>query len=324
MGDGNRLNEAVAAMLAVLDDYLPPAAPPLPSPSVGLASLQERSAGLGGRRGAEFTGGLAVAELKAVRVDALVRYDLWGQDSEASEQLAADVNSRLLTDRDALRSKGLLRLDLESVSRADHLESSDAWRKGIEYRVLYEHDFVDSDGASSLISRIPIDSDVDERESGGHETSLVTDEMTRWAEDVPALVVRGRFTMTGLTVLVTDFGLAPAGAVTITRTHDGAAGPPAPFASPDAYFDMVAGEDPPQRHARLTFPQFSSFENALEPAGDDVRLGDLDGDGQPDVYRPRRLRIDPPIVLQSPRDRVEIAYENAVFGGVCYVRAEGA
>ncbi|MDQ3915635.1 MAG: hypothetical protein M3323_09960 [Actinomycetota bacterium] len=324
MGEGRRLDEAVTAMLAVLDDYLPAAAPPLPTPTVGIASLQERSAGLGGRRGSEFTGGLAVAELKAVRVDALVRYLLWAQDFDAAEQQASDVNARLLTDRDDLHAKGVLRLALESVSPADHLARARGWRKGVEYRVLYEHVFVDSDGASSLISRIPIDSDVDHRDSGGYELSLVTDELVRWAGDVPALVVRGRFTVTGLTVLVTDFAPGPAGAVTITRTHDGAAGPPAPFASPDAFFDMVAGDDPPQRHARLTFAQFSSFENALEPAGEDVTLGDLDGDAQPDLYRQRRLRIDPPIVLEGSRDRVEIAYGDPSFQGVCYVRAEGS
>ncbi|MDQ4025848.1 MAG: hypothetical protein M3217_10230, partial [Actinomycetota bacterium] len=227
-------------------------------------------------------------------------------------------------DREALQAKGVLRLALESVAPTDHLAPANGWRKGVEYRVLYEHLFVDSDGAASLISRIPVDSDVDERDSGGHERSLVTDEMARWAEEVPALVVRGRFTITGLSVLVTDFGPGPAGPVTITRTHDGAVGPPAPFASPDAFLDMVAGDDPPQRHAQLTFPQFSWFENELEVAGQDVTLGDLDGDGQPDLYRQRRLRIDPPIVLQSPRDRVVIAYGDPSFGGVCYVRVDGS
>ncbi|HEV2756792.1 MAG TPA: hypothetical protein VG318_13570 [Actinomycetota bacterium] len=324
MGEATRLDQAVTAMLGVMDDYLPAAAPPLPTPSVSVAGLQERSAGIGGRRGTDFLGGLGVAELKAVRVDALVRYLLWASDVDGAEQQTTDVTERLLTDREALHGKGVLRLTLESVSPADHLAPAQGWRKSVEYRVLYEHVFVDSDGAASLISRIPIDSDVDERDSAAHERSLVTDEMARWAEDVPALVARGRFTVTGLSVLVTDFGPGPAGAVSITRTHDGAAGPPAPYASVDAFLDAVAGDGSPQRHAQLTFPQFPSFEAALDSAGEDVTLGDLDGDGQPDLYRQRRLRIDPPIVLGHPSERLEIAYGDPAFAGVCYVRVEGA
>jgi hypothetical protein len=318
------LDQAVTAMLAVMDDYLPPAAPALPPPTVGIATLRERPVGLGGRRGTEFVGGLGVAELKAVRVDALVRYLLWSQDAERAEQQASEMTARLLSDKDALYAKGVLRLALESVSPADHLAPANGWRKGLDCRVLYEHVFVDDDGAAGLISRIPIDSDVDERDSAGHESSVVTDEMVRWDEDTPALVVRGRFTMTGLSALVTEFGPGPLGSVTITRTHDGAAGVPTGFASLDAFLDAVAGADPPERHARVTFPQFSDFEGELAPGGEDVTLGDLDGDGQPDPYRQLSLQVDPPITLQSPRDRVEISYGDASFGGICYVRVQGS
>jgi hypothetical protein len=323
VGDATRLDQAVTAMLAVLDDYLPAAAPPLPTPTVSLARLEERSAGLGGRRGTDFLGGLGVSELKAVRVDARVRYLLWAQDVDSSEQQAADVTERLLTDREALQGKGVLRLALESVSPADHLAQANGWRKDLEYRVLFEHTFVDSDGASSLISRIPIDGDVDHRDSGGHETTLVTDAMARWAANARPLVVRGRFTVTALSVLVTEFGAGATAPVTITRTHDGATGAPAPYASLDAFLDAIAGDGTPERHARLTFPQFSQFEAALTPAGDDVALGDLDGDGSADLYRQLALRIDPPIVLDHPRERLRIAYGDPAFGGVCYVRAEG-
>lgn len=307
-------------MLGRLDDYLPIASPPLPAPSVSVASVKERAVGLGNRRGTETRGSFAVVELKGIRLDALARFQLWASGPAEAETAMTSLNTNLMADRDELWTKGFLRLALEATPPADLVPAPiSAWRKHADYRVLYEYPYTDTDGAESLIARIPVGID-----SKFGESTTVTDEMVRWDnQDAPPLVVRGRFSVGGLSALVFIHGPGPSGTVTLMRTFDGATGAPATHAPLAAFLAAVAGSNAPERHAQVTFASLSDFLAAFSAAGDPVALGDWDADGVPDEYQPRTLALEPAIQLPGAADRLEIIYQSAAFDqvAVVYLRA---
>jgi hypothetical protein len=314
---------ALTEMLALLDDFVPAPAPPLPDAAISVAGVSERSVGLGGLRGLEFRDRFQVAELKAVRLDALVRYDLWGGSPLAATQAASTINAGLLGARDTLRGQGVLKLSLEGVEPPDFAAPLNAWRVAARYRVLYEFPYQDAGGAESLIATVPIDF---EPEAAGapHEETVVTDELARWDDDgAPPLVVRGRFGVGGLLVLSWFSAAAPTGAVSVTRTFEGAAGPPDAFASLDAFLDAVSGPDPASRHAMVNFATLVDFLAAVGGAGVPVALGDWDEDGVTDLYVPRSRAVLPPLRLATAAERLEIAYGDPALDqpGVVYLRA---
>src|SRR5256885_11432622 len=75
--------KVLAAMLDVLDNYLPPNPvinPPLPDPNLSLVSMTERSVGLGSRVGTDVRGPFAVSALKGTRIEAVIRYQIWSDN----------------------------------------------------------------------------------------------------------------------------------------------------------------------------------------------------------------------------------------------------
>lgn len=253
-------DKAIAAMLDSLDDYLPPPVAPLPEPSVSVVSLKERSAGLGDRRGTESRGGFPVVALLGIRLDGMVRFQLWAATPSAAETAVNDLAARLLTDRDSLWTNGFLRLLLKTTAAAEHVSVVNAWRKQADYQVLYEHRYQDNDGAESLIAQIPIHSDPEVRNSPERETTVVTDEMVRWDNEVALpLVIRGPFNVGSLSVLAFVPGTAPSGTMTVKRTFDGAAGPPASHPTWAAFLGAVAGPNAPERHAQTSFASLTDF-----------------------------------------------------------------
>lgn len=315
------LDQVITAMLGRLDDYLPPSALPLPEPSVSVVSMNERAVGLGNRMGSETRGSFAVVALKGIRLDSLVRFQLWAGGPAQAETAMTNLNSQLMADRDALWAAGFLRLMLEATPPADYVPAPvDAWRKQADYRILYEFHYQDTDGAESLIARIPIHSDSEVRNSLQRETTVVTDEMIRWDnEATPVLVVRGRFDVGGLSALAFVPGMAPSGAVTITRTFDGATGAPATHATLTDFLAAVAGPNPPDRHAQVTFASLGDFLAAFSVSGDPVTLGDWDADGVPDGYQARALTLEPAIQLPGVADRLEVTYQASAFDQVAVV-----
>lgn len=181
------LEQALADMLAVLEEYLQG----LPSPSVSVASVTERALAVGNRRGTERRGSFAVLALKGGRLEAVVRFQFLADESADVDAAVKTLQERLLAARDDLWAAGFLRIAAEETSLAEHVSGLDAWRKTADYRILYEFHYEDSEGAESLIARIPIDSDLEERDSPQRETTVVTDEMMRWDNQAaPALEVR--------------------------------------------------------------------------------------------------------------------------------------
>jgi hypothetical protein len=318
--DSPPLDQVVAAMRDILDDYLPPPAASLPAPGVFAVSITERSVGLGNWRGMETRGVFPLIALKGVRLDAVVRFQLWAANPNDAETAMTDLTARLMADRDALFTSGILKLALETSPPADLIDSLGAWRKTGEFRVLYEFHYEDTDGAESLISRIPIAGDLEVMDSPERETTVVTDEMVRWDnEAAPTLAVRGPIRAGGFSALSFVPGPMPSGTITLTRTFDGAAGTPAIHLTLADFLSAVTLPDTPGNHAQFTFASLTDFLAAFGSAGDPVTLGDWDLDGVADSYQAGVLDIVPAIRLPKVTDRLDIAYQNASFDQVAVV-----
>jgi hypothetical protein len=263
--DPSPISRTIDAMLKVLKGYLvppllqPPPPPPLPAPSVVLSSVVERSVGLGGRVGTDVRGPFSVAALKGLRVETVVRYELWAHTPAEIGQVVDDLIKEILADRDLLRTQGFLRVALQSTTPSENVFAEEAWRQSVAFDVLFEFPYVDSDGAESLIARIPIDF-----KGETNESTLVVDQMARWDnEDAPPLVVRGPITIGALSALAFIAGAEPTGAVSVTRTFDGASGPPASHPTLSSFVTAVGGTNPAERHAEATFVSLNEFLSAI-------------------------------------------------------------
>jgi hypothetical protein len=322
MANGSSIQtaNAIAALIAVLNDFLP-APPPgssLPPPTVSLSSVNEQGVGLGNRVGQDMRGSFGVATLKGVRLDTVARYQLWADTPGDVEAGSQTLISQLLGAFDDLRARGVLRLSLKNVSQSEDVAGA-GLRQIVEFSVLFEFPYSDAEGAESLIARIPIKID-----SVFGEQTVVTDEMARWDnEAAPALAIRGRTRIGRLSALAFIPGAAPGGTVTLTRAFDGATG--APIVHPDlpSFLAAVTQPNNPERHSQTTFASLSDFLNAFVAAGDDITLGDWNTDGTADIYQSKALAIEPAIELPSATDRFEIAFQNPSFNqvAVVYLRA---
>lgn len=269
-GDPTPLSNSLVAMLAVLKGYAPtfvepppppgpPPPPALPPAAVFLTSVVERTVGLGSRVGTDTRGPFSVAALRGLRVEAVVRYEIWRRTPAEVGQAVGDLITNLLGDRDALRVEGFLRVSLKNTGSSENVFSEEAWRQNVEFDVLFEFPYRDSDGAESLIARIPID-----MTGEFNETTTVVDEMTRWdQENAFPLALRGPLNIGALTALAFIAGLAPTGQVTITRTFDDAPGPPTNHPTLPSFLAAVTGDNPAQRHANVTFVSTVEFLKAV-------------------------------------------------------------
>src|SRR6266481_2625568 len=141
-----QLDQAVSALLGLMKTYLPGPGQNLPAPTIGLATARARPVGLGDSRGTDVVGTLGVSDLKGIRVDGLVRFELWSADPGQAALATSTLDAKLIADADAL-------------------PAANAWRQTSDYRVLYEFHYLDADDAESLIVQIPINVDPEEAES---------------------------------------------------------------------------------------------------------------------------------------------------------------
>lgn len=281
-GGPTPLSRALQAMLNILNDYTlppiiqPPPPPPLPPANVLLASVVERTVGLGSRVGLELRGPFSVAELKGLRVESVVRFELWGHTPGEVAQATEDLVARLLGDQETLRGRGFLRIALKGVNPSENIFSEDAWRQFVEFDMLFEFPYVDTSDAESLIAQIPIHIN-----SEHNEDTTVVDEMARWDnEAAPTLRVRGPLQVGALTALAFIPAAEPVGEVTITRTFDGATGLPASFPTLADFVTAVAGENPAERHAAVTFASLAEFLAAISTFKiTDASLAGMTADG---------------------------------------------
>jgi hypothetical protein len=315
--------KVLAAMLDVLDNYLPPNPvlnPPLPDPTLSLVSVTERSVGLGSRVGTDMRGPFTVAAVKGSRLEAVVRFQVWSDEPATIDSAVQDLVARLLADREVLRAAGFLRLALKSSGTSEIVPAvNNYWRESVDFELLYEFPYVDADDAQSLIARIPINID-----DNLAEAMTVSDEMARWDNlTAPPLSLRGPLTIGQLSAVAFIPGTTPTGKVTVTRTFDGATGPAPIHPDLTTFLAAIADPDHPAAEGQIIFASLGDFLGAFNPAGTPITLGDWDEDLVPDEYEPLALTIAPPIKLPRVTDRFEINYETSPFDqvAVVYLRA---
>jgi len=289
-----RLSEVVSEMLSHLKSRLPaPAVPPIPPPSVSLVRMTEQPVGLGQRRGNEARGPFPLVALKGGRLDAVVRFQLWADGPNAADAALLDLQQELLRDRDELVASGFLRLESAESPPAERVEDPSAWRRLADYRLLYEFHYAESEGADSLIARIPVAVD--------GETTVIDDRLVRWDEhEAPSLEVRcgGRR------------------ATAVDRLHIVAS-------LPDGWDGAGVTEESFSAgiHRSRSFDSVRELLEAIEPDGEPVELGGR-------TYRTGRLRLTEPVTLRRGDEYYRLTYAQEKFdsGGseaVVYLRALG-
>lgn len=306
-------------MLGLLEDYLPAPIPDQPPPSVSVVSVTEQSVGLGNRVGTETRGSFAVSAVKGKRLDAVVRFQVWGNTPDETNTLIRNLQESLLNDKEALMAAGFLRFTTIETSISDFNPAAGSWTQTTDCKVLYEFRLLDTDGAESLIARIPININ-----SQYQESTVETDKMLRWDNLLaPTLVLRGRLQIKRLCALAFIPGQIPSGSITLLRTFDGAVGEPTTYATLTAFLAAISGSNPTNRHGQIVFSSLGTFISAFSINGDSVTMGDWNSDGVPDIYESRELNFKPTIQLTNATERLEIIFENNAFNqvAVVYVQA---
>lgn len=314
-------------MLAVLQGYLDPPALGLPDSSVTTVSVRERSVGLGNRRGQELVGPFAILGLKGGRLEALVRFQLWGSTLAGADNMVSELQGRLLADKDTLWSLGFLKFTQEATSLAEEI-SGTGWRKTTDFQVLYEYHYKDLDGAESIIARIPIHADQEVFNSPSRETTTVRDHIIRW-DDLGAtaleVAARGAATpqVSGLAILAYLPGVWTGNQVTLARLQEG--NPAAPTIYPDlpTFVAAITDSDNPDRHAEVVLASVADLLAAFTPSGAPLPMGDWDEDSSNDEYLPGILAFAPPVHL-APNEILRISYQDPTFDtpAVVYLRAQ--
>src|SRR5690606_30792637 len=168
-------------------------------------------------------------------------------------------------------------------------------------------------------------------DSPERETSAVTDTLARWDQNAAStLEVRGPATVQRLQTLVFVPGAAPTGGVALLRTVAGVTAPPAEFTAAVDFLWALADPGPasPGLNARLLFPTFEDFLDALSADMSTLSFGDWDEDTVPDMYTPHSLDMEPPVRLRRSVDRLFVSYDpesaepQLDAPGVVYVQVE--
>ncbi|MBK8985297.1 MAG: hypothetical protein IPM39_04325 [Chloroflexi bacterium] len=301
--------DVLTALRAALEFYLPVSGVGLPTSNVSIIQVEEKSAGLGNYIGQESLNQFSLV-LKGGRLQATVRFQLWATTPNDVDLAIDDLHGRLLTAKNDLWIAGFLRFTAAGSSLAEHIPSLNIWRRAADYDLLYEFRYTDSDGAQSLIARIPIHTDPEEPNSPQRETAVITDALARWDDLIaPMLDLRGRQTVSRFTALSFIPGLPPSESVILRRTFVGAVGAPTAFADLGQWVTAVTHPTTPDRHAQLTFATFSDFLAAFNPAGSPITLGDWDEDATLDDYDALLLQFATPIFLPDSADHLQLVYQ---------------
>jgi hypothetical protein len=309
MSNPTPTNDAVLdEMLGKLGDFLsalvppgpppPPPPQPPPPPTLSLVSVTEQSVGIGNRRGTGMVGSFNVLALKGLQLDAVVRFQYWGETSDEAEASVAGLHGRLRMAGNELRAAGFLRVEAAGTSLSESVAAvNDFWRKTADYRVLYEFQYQDNDGAESLLAQIPVDI-IDFFK----KPMIVTADMIRWDKvAAPTLVVRGNGSRSRRFNALSLLAFLPGGwnGVGLVKVKT-----------------FVGGDV--QEH---DFPSVRDFSDAFAPAAGTVALG-------ANSYVAGRLALDEigfPVVLPltlKGNDFLEVSYLPEKFDGdaVVYLR----
>lgn len=328
MNDKPALDQVLKGLLNLLKGVaFPEQEPPLPPSSlpdnkVSVIKIAERPLAIGGLRGVMQRGPLAEVLLKGGRLSGIVRFEAWGSTRDEVEKAVADVHGRLLGARELLRAEGFINIVCEYTSLPHYTSPFDAWSLTTDYSLLFEFHYEETEHAESIIARIPINVDLEERNSVNREITIVKDEITRWDDDgASALEVSGSslsfFRVTGLATLAYLIPGWSGQQVTLARLRRGATEDPTDYSNLTDFHAAVTHKTDPDRHAQVTHDSVVEFLAAFSPTGEPIELGDGD------LYQPGSLDFDPPIVLATGDDLMRLSYEDTAFDAkaVVYLRA---
>lgn len=305
------MTEIVDRMLQVLGERLPEQAAPLP-PNATLERVSEKAIGLGNHAGAEVADTLGQRTVRGGRLDARVRFQLWGATPEDVDTAMQTLHTTMLNDREALRQEGFLKLTAADTTLAGQEPSLPGWRKATSYDVLFEYSYIDGDDALGLIVNVPVTTDLESAPSPGREVETLTDEMARWDQEAaPPLEVGGPAGIARLSALAFVPGPPLGGTVTFARTSGN--GPVTHHATLQAFLDATSGPDPAQTDADVTLAPVAALA-ALGSAGPDVELANPDADPPdadlpPHSYSGFDLHLTEPVLLGDDADRFTVSYD---------------
>ncbi|GAA1954001.1 hypothetical protein [Amycolatopsis minnesotensis] len=305
---GPALTDVVTEMLAVLGARLPSPSPAVPAPNVTLERVAEKLVGLGNHSGTETTGTLGTRTVRGGRLDARVRFQIWGATASTVDTAVLALHSDLLDDRDVLRGIGFLKLRATGTTLAEHIEPVGSWRKTTSFDVLYEYSYVDSGDADSLITRIQLTTDPERAGGPGRERETETDSIIRWdSETAPPLVITGPMRVHRITALAFGPGIGGQVRLLALRGTDGNGGPILHLPDLATFLAATGGDHPPESNADVTLAPGDLFAQ-LGAAGPGLELGDWDTDGAVDGYAGFDRSFDAPIVLPTWSDRLICSY----------------
>lgn len=289
------LQAYVTAMLDLLRPVLPANVAGLPPNSLTLATMGYRSLGIGSRRGLSTLDGMDVAELKGGWLDATVRFDLWAMDLPAIVQQVTTLQQALTSNGLELRQGGILEIKLTGTGDPS-TGAVAASRKTLDYTILYEYHFEDTDGAASLIARIPINPRTD---AAPDAQTVVRDWMVRWdsAGALDLLIpgpAHGSLTVQALEVAAYLPGGGPPGQVTQSVTRPSGT-VTTTFGSLTA---LLASVELARSPLNLVYPPLP-----LQPG--EVR--------EIHPFQVGRLRFDPVIVLEGGSDAFRVTFAAPAF-----------
>jgi hypothetical protein len=259
-------------------------------------SLEYRALGLGGRYGMLTNNGVDIAELRGGWLDAVVRFDIWASNPDAANKAVAAIQNDLLSNGRKLRRARLLRLKLIAVADGDRGAES-GWRKTLDYSVLYEYRYSNTDGAASLIARVPIDSQTDSGPTT-HETTEVHDWMSLWDNASASTLIitappRRTLRIDGLAIAAYLPAGGPTGVVTQQITSAGIT-QTTTFATLSVFLASFTSSGAP---LKLVYPPLPR------------QPGEVSGSH---VFQVGELRFDPPITLKGG-DVFQISFDAAAF-----------
>lgn len=315
-------------MMAVLQAYLPASISGLPEPSVSTKSITHKPLAIGNDRGLEQRGLLGSVALKGGRLDAVIRFQLWGTDPTTVESAMQLLQSHIMTDRLVLQAQGFLQLGFIETSVSEHIASLSAWRISCDLKLLYEYHYDDTDGAESIIARIPIHSDPEFSNTPNRETSVITDAIVRWDDESATTL-----SIVGATNSTIIYGLAslsylPAPwtghSITLSRLNQSSLLAPTIYMDLTTFVTAVTDPNIPDLHAQVTFSSVQNFLNEFLALGDPIQLGDWDEDNSADTYQMATLSFSPPIRLEGNQQLFQLSYQDAVLDSKAVIYWRGS
>lgn len=186
-----RLETSIDTGGSVLQESLPPGPEyevlDEPAASVTLVRVVRQPLGLGNQAGSHGNGPLALVPFLGDRLQAVVRFEVWGATNRDVDLAIDDLHRALLVLKERMRTMGFLALDVADTSVARFIPEVGAWCKSTSYGVVYEFLYPDPDAAGGLIARIEA-----EIAGLGQESMVVSNGMVLWSvHSAPPLEVHG-------------------------------------------------------------------------------------------------------------------------------------